>query len=153
MRSRLSLGVAFGAMVAVAIAVGGSSIYAVSNYDGAGIWSQPDCSFDDCYQLDLVQNPRGDLTLRDGFCESVDCHVSIVLRRLGRRPKDGAASEYYATIKGLPGDERACINQEGSAYIDASSVPATLTVTVTGVNWWGPEVGCLPETNTIVLQK
>jgi hypothetical protein len=153
MKLRISLVVAFALMVTIAMAIGGSAASAAANYDGSGIWTQPECSFDDCYYLDLVQNARGDLTLRDGYCASVDCHVSIVLRRVGGRPKDGGTSEYRATIEGLPGDERACINQEGSAYIDASSVPDTLTLTVTGVNWWGSDVGCLPETNTIVLQK
>ena len=118
------------------------------NYDGTGVWTlQEPCSPDCGLQLDLVQNARGDLTLR--ICD--DCHVAILLRREGGRPKTGAISDYSASMTGLVGDPRECINMQGSAQIDSSSVPNTLAMSLTGQNWHG--TACGPESGTGVFQK
>lgn len=148
-----SLGVlAACAVVTWIVAAGAPSAAQATNYDGTGTWSQPDCSHD-CFQLDLVQNHRGDLTLRDGFCEEVDCHVEILFRRVGPRPKVGGAGEYEVSLTGLPGDERECINQTGVAQIDAASVPNIMTLTLSGVNWQGPDAGCQPEAGGAVFER
>ena len=139
-----------GGLLAPSAASAGASSAAVTgpNFDGTGVWTiQPPCGTDCGVQLDLVQDARGDLSLR--VCD--DCHVDFRLRRLGGRPKTGGIAEYSASMTGLPGDARQCIDMRGSARIDSSVVPNTLTLTLTGQNWHG--AGCGAESGTGVFQK